>query len=456
MAVRSLAVDPEGLQPKASYALSVLLGLLGVEPRPANGDAELTYGKPAGVCSIARGPQEHWDDPRPGILRTSSPPIVYRQAGPTALQSSEWTVGFDLLYATYACLTAPWESADPVDEVGCPIAASGWLARNDLLDEPIVHRYADVLGHALGIEHRRECAIVLTHDVDDNFAHLFSRRASLELLRRDLRSRPIAAPRRAAGLLRRLAKPAGQDPNDRFEDWLTWHEAWHSRPAFFVSSWNLFQPQSDRHDVAYDVRHPTVRSALRRLAGAGAEIGVHYSIGASRSSEQLRREREVLEEVVGTPVKSARHHWWALGTTPERTFALQAKAGIEVDCSLGFNDRPGFRRGIASPFRPYDPATERAGDVWVLPTIAMDAAIFRAGRPRSEALAELQSLERTVRQIGGCLVLDWHVHSANPAALPGAAEGLRRFLDDAAASGTRLATPLEIVAWRGSSRSLHR
>ena len=96
--------------------------------------------------------------------------------------------------------TAPWERIDPKDEVGCPIAAQGWLAQNQMLREPIVHRYAEILGRALEITSRRGSAISLTHDVDNNFGHLFARRESAELLRRDLRAHSLAAVRRAAGL----------------------------------------------------------------------------------------------------------------------------------------------------------------------------------------------------------------------------------------------------------------
>ena len=75
---------------------------------------------------------------------------------------------------------------------------------------------------------------------------------------------------------------------------------------------------------------------------------------------------------MGAPVRSARHHWWALGCPPDATLAAHAAAGIRVDCSLGFNDRIGFRRGIAYPFRPFDRNRRQPIPVWELPTAAMD------------------------------------------------------------------------------------
>jgi hypothetical protein len=389
--------------PRARYALAELLRLLDVPGR------ELQAGReglsPSGTVPFeeiaARLPPPrdgNWDetDPDPRLL---SPPARLGD--------------FDLLYATYTCLTAPWERVDPVDEVGCPIAAEGWLARHALLEQPLVHRYAALLGEVLGAAPKREAAVVLTHDVDEAFERLFGRRERWERLRRQ------PSLRRAASLARSIVLRGG-DP-DLFE-------AWMERPTFFFAARGLLEG-GDERDVAYDIGHPRVRETIRRLADRGAEIGVHFSIASAGSAEHMRAERERLEQVAGVPVRSSRHHWWALPTGP-----AHATAGVEVDLSLGFNDRPGFRRGIAAPFRPYDHDVRRAADVWALPTLAMDAAVRTAD--------ELATLWDTVRTVGGLLVLDWHVHSANPrSGLP--YQTLLDFLHEAEPP---LRTPLEAVA----------
>jgi hypothetical protein len=76
-----------------------------------------------------------------------------------------------------------------------------------------------------------------------------------------------------------------------------------------------------------------------------------------------RAERDALEERLGTATTRA------LGATPLVGSRARAGAdvarprsrpGIELDCSLGFNDAVGFRRGISVPFRPFDRETVRA------------------------------------------------------------------------------------------------
>ena len=205
-----------------------------------------------------------------------------------------------------------------------------------------------------------------------------------------------------------------------------------------MASYNLFDAGAGRFDVAYDVRRQEVARELGALAEAGAEIGIHFSLQARDSAEQVRRERERLEEALGMPIRSSRHHWWALGERPWRTLRAHAQAAMTIDCSFGFNDLPGFRRGIAAPFRPFDPERQEALPILCLPTTAMDRC---ASDP-----ATLERLLEICIAAGGVLVLDWHAHVLNPAALPGAREALFHVVRLARERDVRLSTPLALAA----------
>src|SRR5262245_2142926 len=186
--------------PRAAYACGVLLDVLGVQwcEVGEGSEADVGYGRGTGarlgIPSIA---PDAWDDPRPSLSVDDGLPIVH-PAGTAPQRRVDGGLGFDVLYATYACLTAPWERADPGNEVGTPLASDGWLAAHGLLERPLVHEYAAALGDALGIEPaRREPVLVVTHDVDEQFGHLFGIRESWTRVRRDLRRGSPAALRRA-------------------------------------------------------------------------------------------------------------------------------------------------------------------------------------------------------------------------------------------------------------------
>lgn len=403
--------------PRARYALDVLLGLLGLGARDAlpGETPALAYGDADAAVRLTAGPQDDWEDPDPKATRIAGIPE-------------------DLLYATYACLTAPWEQVDARNEVGTPIAAEGWLHRHGLLEEPHVHRYAAALADGLQLPHRPEAALVLTHDVDEHFAHLFGVREAVTRFRREFPH--LSALRRGAGLARRLAQRR-RDPNDRWDEWNTLVREWGGKATFFAASYSLFDAGAGRFDVAYDVRQPEVARELRGLAESGAEIGIHFSLQGRSSAEQIRRERERLEEALALPIRSSRHHWWALGERPWRTLRAHAEAGMRIDCSFGFNDLPGFRRGIAAPFRPFDPERQEALPIQCLPTTAMDRC---ASDP-----ATLERLLETCIAAGGALVLDWHAHVLNPLALPGASDALLQVVRLARERGVPLRTPLELA-----------
>jgi peptidoglycan/xylan/chitin deacetylase (PgdA/CDA1 family) len=429
-----LAVD----SPRARYALSVLLGLLRLEPRDAGSSepAVLAYGEADAPVRIPAGPQRDWDRPDPALTHVDGVPVVHLPNGAPD----------DLLYSTYACLTAPWERVDARNEVGTPQGAGGWLDRNGLLEEPLVHRYAKALGEKLASARVAIAAptpaLVLTHDVDEHFSHIFGVREALTRLRRDLGERKPAAARRAAGLARRFLRRHRLDPNDRWDEWRALLRSWDAPATFFVASYNFFDRGAARFDVAYDARNHEVVTELLSLVDAGADIGIHLSLQARQSEDQVRREKERLEEALGLDICSARHHWWALGERPWRTLRFQASAGIKVDCSFGFNDRAGFRRGIAAPFPPFDPETEKPLPLAAVPTIAMDRAVATS----PDGAATLERLLETCRAVGGALVLDWHAHVLNPSRMPGARDRLLEIVTRAAERSVPVRTPVELAA----------
>ena len=434
--------------PRAEYACAELLRLLG---RPwsrvsAGEEADLAYGggpAPAVFRIREAAPESSWDDPRPGVTIDGGLAIVH-PAGTVARRRDAGSLGYDPFFATYACLTAPWERVDPANEVGTPIAREGWLGRNDLLARPLVHDYASDLAGLLRVELPvRAPVLVLTHDVDEQFGHLFRVREARMRFARELRAGSPGVLRRALGLARRVAT-RGIDPNDRWEEWHGLLAEW-GPLTFYVASFNFFDEGAARYDVAYDVRDPRVSNQFRALAAAGAEIGIHFSLQARRSPDQIRKEVERLEDALGVPIRSARHHWWALGQETNTTLGAQAAAGIRVDCSFGFSDVSGFRRGIGRPFRAFDHDRLEPFGIWSLPTTVMDRAVVRPGCTVEDAIAELESLWQTAGRIGGAFVLDWHAHCLNPAALAGAGTVYRRFVADLVRRGAAVSTPLALA-----------
>jgi peptidoglycan/xylan/chitin deacetylase (PgdA/CDA1 family) len=276
----------------------------------------------------------------------------------------------------------------------------------DPLDPPL-----ERLRRTLGLEPPRwkgaRFAVALTHDVDvpwrwtGNAVRGSAARLKSHVLARR-RAGAVREARALAGMpLHRLR---GTDPNWCFEA-LT--EAERERGA--SSTFFLLAGHNDPHDGATPETYERLRPRLvRAIAEGGGEVGLHGSYLASRDPALLAREVGVLEEL-GVEVRGQRYHY--LRVDPHENLAPLPGLGIRFDTTLGFPDAPGFRAGIAQPYRPWDVAAERPLGLVEIPLAVMDVTLGESrylGLSAREAESHVVALlDRAAEQGGGFSVL-WH------------------------------------------------
>lgn len=166
-------------------------------------------------------------------------------------------------------------------------------------------------------------------------------------------------------------------------------------------------------DPAYRVDDPRVRDVIRRLGAAGHTIGLHPSFDDWRDARPLADARQHLESVAGVPVRRVRQHWLRFSWAD--TWRAQAEAGFELDSTLGFNDRPGFRAGSALRYRPRLPGRPGVRLVDTMPMILMDSHVYDY-RPLAEAArrAEIDRWLDELWAVGGQASLIWHQQAFGP------------------------------------------
>lgn len=159
-------------------------------------------------------------------------------------------------------------------------------------------------------------------------------------------------------------------------------------------------------DPDYRLGDPRVRDLLRRADS----VGCHNSVASSFDAPMLRQEREALERAAGRPVRAIRQHWLRL--LPARTLRAQAEAGFTIDCSLGFNERWGFRNGLARAFHPYDHAAQAPMALLEVPMALMDQQLYFNRRlSRAERRAEMGAMLDELARFGGFVSIDWHTQT---------------------------------------------
>jgi peptidoglycan/xylan/chitin deacetylase (PgdA/CDA1 family) len=276
----------------------------------------------------------------------------------------------------------------------------------DPLDPPL-----ERLRSRLGIEPPRwrgaRFAVALTHDVDVPWRWTgravrgtAARLKSHVLARR--RAPAIREARALAGMpLHRLR---GTDPNWCFEALLEAEGERGTSSSFFLLAGHGDRPDGASPEV-YDRLRPRLVETI--LAGGG-EVGLHGSYLAARDAERLRAELDVLAGL-GADVRGQRYHY--LRVDPHENLAPLAGLGLHYDTTLGFSDAPGFRAGIAQPFRPWDVATGRPLDLVEIPLAVMDVTL---GAERYLCLSAREAEQRVfvlldyAAEHGGGFAVVWH------------------------------------------------
>ena len=163
-------------------------------------------------------------------------------------------------------------------------------------------------------------------------------------------------------------------------------------------------------DPGYDISTPELSRFIKKIHEGGWVIGLHPTFDAWQDPMLIRAQRKGVESILDTEVKTCRQHWlrFAWGST----WAAQSQAGIHLDTTLMFNDRPGFRAAVATSWAPWNPATGCAHNLSVLPTVLMDSHLYdyrqmTASERRTAILAWLGE----VRAVGGKIAVVWHPHT---------------------------------------------
>ncbi|NNE35823.1 MAG: hypothetical protein HKN13_11325, partial [Rhodothermales bacterium] len=355
----------------------------------------------------------------------------------------------DILYGTWLMVTGAFESGQDRNRFGVPLARGSFAYENGLVAQPVVNRYASILStlivERLGSRYSpvdrwpngARGAIVLSHDVDRPFsrptAEHYHQRVS-----RDIRNLRVRATLRGLGGYVKNVLAQGdsgaqthRDPNFGFDGWREFENGIGSKSAFYVAVRHAAEDGALWEEVNYNFRHPKLLGQLRHLAEDGWEIGLHASIACRSEPGRFELERRILAEAVGSPVRGLRHHYWALDSTrPEATLRAHAEAGFEYDSSLGFNDAPAFRRGVAFPFNPIDPHRMEALPILQIPPTVMDGGIFFNVSNQAEGEFELRRHIDQVIAVGGAVVFNWHLEQQNPGRLMGAGQALMNVLRD--------------------------
>ncbi|MBN1295822.1 hypothetical protein JXA80_03515 [bacterium] len=204
--------------------------------------------------------------------------------------------------------------------------------------------------------------------------------------------------------------------------WLPWKRAMNPNMLFSVfkqvleleftyaiRSWCFFMGSGKGFGLRQARYNPEDRSVRRWLNSAGSmgtTIGLHGSYLAAETS-RYGIEKKRLERVLSKNVSTHRNHYLRLNYTDY--WHQLAHAGFRLDSTVGYADRIGFRAGIASLYRPFDPISGGQSAISVLPLVYMDRSYHLDDPDR--IIAEIDAVFECVAQAKGQVAVLTHPES---------------------------------------------
>jgi len=288
--------------------------------------------------------------------------------------------------------------------------------------------------------HGKKFAVCLTHDVDEI-------RKTYQYLTRSLRcikTRNFNCLKNQFITL--LQKIRGREPYWTFEDIMSMEQKLGVRSTFFFlnedAKVNVFDPHTWRHyGRKFNIKDPKLVELIRTLHSGGWEVGLHGSFYSYKDLRKLKKEKGILEEVLGNRIRGIRQH--NLNIIIPETWRYHEKIGLEYDTTLGFNDCVGFRWCTCFPFHPLDAKSKKTMKLLELPLVIEDIALFSYSDPWEKFIEIVSEVER----YGGVLTLLWHHSVFNCVEFPGWAEMYKKIIEYCKNKGAWITSAYEIVRW---------
>lgn len=444
-----LPVDVDRLTRAQRWALEVMLDLAAL-PRVEDPQAEV-------VRLVIVGDPDLGGQPRS---------LTGARAGGWGIQARDGSVTLDV-----GTLSLVARIASAAEEQGSRAAdrndrvppGENALVRASLETEPVLHEAAFALRRAVvrAAGRRivrflapwpddRRWAVSMTHDVD--VVALWPAFAALRWIELS-RGGHLGRVTRAVGSALRSA--LGDPVIAAVQRILAVESAHGVRATWFMLCGTPTVRSIRRGDLTYRPESRAARSIQALVRAAGHEIGLHGSFETMLDGPLMERQRERLAALTGIPVAGVRQHF--LRMRPGTTQRAMADAGFTYDATFGFNDRNGFRLGVADVVGGFHQAeTDEVLDLDVLPLVWMDRALSKyRGVERPEAwVDEALILAERCRAVNGVWTGLWHPNLTDSLGYPDAPAAFDRLVTELSRGGPFLGTAGEIVAWRSARRAV--
>jgi len=245
---------------------------------------------------------------------------------------------------------------------------------NGFLNRAVVDEYIELLWNMLlflGIKSNRRkksSQLYITHDIDNlykwnSWKHV-ARVAFGDIIKR--RNSSLAKQKLSEYILIRRKKI--NDPYDTFDRLMDVSEKYAIKSRFYFMSGGLSE-----YDKRYTVFDKKCKELLHKIHERGHVIGFHPSYNTYNNICKFRKEKYLLEKILGYKIKEGRGHY--LRFEVPKTWQIWDDCDMKIDSTCGYADKEGFRCGTAEEFNVFNILTRKKLDLKERPLILMDTNI---------------------------------------------------------------------------------
>lgn len=172
-------------------------------------------------------------------------------------------------------------------------------------------------------------------------------------------------------------------------------------PIFFI-----LVGKYSKYDKTTNPNSKAFKKFITEISEYG-KIGIHLSYYVADCEKKIRKELQILENILQKKVSINRQHF--LRFSLPNYYQNLIKYGIKEDYSMGFADHIGFRAGTSRSFLFYDLAKEKSTSLRIHPFSIMEVSLKNyQKKDRQQAFEKIKSIVKKVQQTEGKFVTLWH------------------------------------------------
>ena len=317
-------------------------------------------------------------------------------------------LGYDIFSSAFY-LTSRYEEYLPFleDRHGRFEADQSLAYQNGFLEKPVIDIYAQQLKEILVSKFSfleippKQYTYIPTYDIDIAYAY-----KGKGISRNILAFTKDILNLKFKNLVKRIRVLTNKekDPFNTYEFQLNIQKTYNLKPIYFflAAEYGPLDKNISTQSRFFEV--------LLKTLGDYAETGVHPSFASNYKVKLLKKEIEIVSNILNNPIKNSRQHFLKLHFP--QTYEQLIKHNIYKDYTMGYASHVGFRAGTCTPFYFFNLATESETRLKVFPFAVMDGTLKDYMKlSNQDSLQLIKELIDEVKNVNGTFISLWHNES---------------------------------------------